>query len=178
MTNQEYLAGLTAEEFCDKLEEIKQKAKENIIEEKTVLMMWLELEHNFSREEKEREDKKSLEKYRERLGHEVKAYGQTFSATAINNRRARALAVGECALKALEEAQGLAKTHNLKPGTLEFNIGYDKVVDPDGVKGYEYVVTYRVVSYEKAHTKEWIDAEIKKTYDKMQAETEEMFPEH
>lgn len=130
----------------------------------------------MTREEKIREDEKSLEQYRDRLEREVKAYGQMFNATAINNRRARALAVGECVLKALDEVQGLARVKRLKPGSLDFLIDGRKIEDPDGMKGFDYSVTYRVVSYEPAHTKEWIDAEIEKTRQKMETETNEMFP--
>lgn len=120
---------------------------------------------------------KELDGYRKRLEKEHNAYMQTFSAFAINQRRSRAAAIGECALKAMDEVRGLAKTKRLMNGSLEYMITEQKVQDEDGRKGFQYSVSYRVVSMEKAFTPERIEEELKKTWEKMQMEIDERFPQ-
>ena len=130
----------------------------------------------MTREQKIKKDSKALQNYAKRLKSEHKVYLQKFDAYAVNQRRSRAAAIGECALQAMDEVRGLAKTKQLLDGSLDYMITEQKVVDPDGNKGFHCSVTYRVVSAEKAHTQEWIDAELEKTFEKMMMETDEMFP--
>ena len=130
----------------------------------------------MTREQKIRKDGKALKKYADRLRKERKTYIQTFEAYAVNQRKSRAAAIGECALQAMDEVRGLAKIKPLVDGTLEYLITEEKVQDPDGRRGFHCAVTFRVVSQEAAHTDEWIKAEIEKTFEKMMAETDEMFP--
>ena len=130
----------------------------------------------MTREQKIRKDGKALKKYADRLRKERKTYIQTFEAYAVNQRKSRAAAIGECALQAMDEVRGLAKIKPLVDGTLEYLITEEKVQDPDGRRGFHCAVTFRVVSHEAAHTDEWIKAEIEKTFEKMMAETDEMFP--
>ena len=124
-----------------------------------------------------RQKQKELEKYGERLRKQNRAYMQEVSAFAVNQRRSRAAALGECALQAMDHLRGLAKTKPLMNGSLEYMIREKKVEDPDGKKGFEYTVAYRVVSYEKAFTEEQITEELNKTWEKMQMEIDERFPE-
>lgn len=131
----------------------------------------------MTREEKIREDGESLKQYEERLRKTKKAYHQEFRAFAINQRRSRALALGECCLKAMDEVRGLNRTKPLIPGTLDYLINEQKVTDADGVKGFSCVVAYRVVSEEPEYTDEWIKNEIAETFEKMMIETDEMFPQ-
>ena len=131
----------------------------------------------MTREQKIRKDTKALKDYRKRLERERRAYMKEFQAYSVNQRRSRAAAIGECALQAMDDVRGLAKTKDLINGTLEFMINEQKVKDPDGKIGFHYSVAYRVVSTEAAHTKEYIDREIRVTFDKMMMETDEMFPE-
>ena len=131
----------------------------------------------MTREQKIKKDKKALEKYEERMRKEHKVYMQMFDAYSVNQRRSRAAAIGECALKAMDEVRGLAKTKPLLDGTLDYMITEQKVKDPDGKIGFHVSVTYRVASMEKAMTEEQIQAEIEDTRKRMMLETEEMFPE-
>lgn len=128
------------------------------------------------REAKIKKDSKALQNYAKRLKNEHKVYIQTFSAYAVNQRRSRAAAIGECALQAMDEVRGLAKKKQLLDGSLDYMITEQKVQDPDGRKGFHCSVTYRVVSAEKAHTEEWIKEELEKTFEKMMMDTDEMFP--
>lgn len=129
-----------------------------------------------AREQKIRKDKKALDKYEERLRNENKVYIQMFDAYAVNQRRSRAAAIGACALKAMDEVRGLAKTKTLMDGSLDYMITEQKVQDPDGKKGFHCSVTYRVVSMEKAHTEEWIIKELEDTWARMMRETDGMYP--
>ena len=56
----------------------------------------------MTREQKIKRDSKTLKKYEKRLEDERMRYIQTFDAYAINQRRSRAAAIGECALQARE----------------------------------------------------------------------------
>lgn len=131
----------------------------------------------MTRKQKEKQDEKALKKYAESLKNRRKAYNQTFSAFAINQRRSRAACVGELCLQAIDAVRGLNKIKPLMDGTLYYSVIEHRVVDPDGKKGFQYEVTYHVVSHENAFTEEQIEKEISETREKMRAETEEMFPE-
>ena len=130
-----------------------------------------------TREQKIKKDKKALEKYGERMRKERKVYLQMFDAYSVNQRRSREAAIGACALKAMDEVRGLAKTKPLMDGSLDYMITEQKVKDPDGKVGFHVSVTYRVVSQEKAWTEEKIQAELEDTWKRMMLETDEMFPQ-
>ena len=130
----------------------------------------------MTREQKIKKDGKALQKYEQRLRNEHKVYLQMFDAYAANQRKSRAAAIGACALRAMDEVRALAKTKPLMDGSLEYMITEQKMIDPDGIKGFHCTVTYRVVSAEKAHDEEWIRKEIEETFEKMMRETDEMFP--
>ena len=131
----------------------------------------------MTKEQKIKKDSKALQKYGQRLRTEHKVYMQMFDAYAVNQRKSRAAAIGACALEAMDEVRGLAKTKPLMDGSLEYMITEQKMIDPDGIKGFHCTVTYRVVSAEKAHSEEWIQKELEETFEKMMKETDEMFPE-
>lgn len=130
----------------------------------------------MTREQKIKRDGKALKKYKERLKKERKVYMECFSAYAVNQRKSRAAAIGECALQAMDRVKEMARIKPLLDGSLEYMITEKKVVDPAGIKGFQCSVTYRVVSAEDAHTAEWIEKEIEDTFEKMMQETDEMFP--
>lgn len=131
----------------------------------------------MTREQKERKDQKTIQKYAEKMRKQGKAYMQTFSAFAINQRRSRAAAAGECVLQAMDAVRGLSRTKPLKDGTLDYMINEKKVQDPDGRKGFQYEITYRVVSYERAFTDDQIRKGTEELAEKLRKETEEMFAE-
>jgi hypothetical protein len=131
----------------------------------------------MTREQKIKKDAKVLRKYEQRLRQEKKVYIQTFEAYAVNQRRSRAAAIGECALQAREAVRSLSMVKDLVDGTLDYMIREEKVKDPDGKKGFHCAVTFKVMSHEPAHTDEWIQAEMEKTFEQLMQETDEMFPE-
>lgn len=131
----------------------------------------------MTREQKIKKDSKALQKYAQRLKNEHKVYLRIFDAYAVNQRRSRAAAIGECALQAMDAVRGLAKVKPLMDGSLEYLITEQKVKDPDGKTGFHCSVTFRVVSAEKAHDDEWIQKELEETFEKMMRETDEMFPQ-
>ena len=130
----------------------------------------------MTREQKIRRDGKALKKYEEKLKKQHKVYMQQFSAYSVNQRRSRAACVGELCLQAIEHVRELNRVKQLMEGSLDYMVQEQKVRDPDGKKFFEYKVAYRVVSMEKAYTDEEIRKEIESTFEKMMAETDEMFP--
>ena len=130
----------------------------------------------MNREQKIKRDSKALRKYGQRLKNEHKVYLKMFEAYAVNQRRSRAAAIGECALQAMDEVRGLAKVKPLLDGSLDYMITEQKVKDSDGKIGFHCTVTFRVVSAEKAHDDEWIQIELEETFEKMMREKDEMFP--
>jgi hypothetical protein len=128
------------------------------------------------RKKKIKEDSRALRKYADRLHREVKNYGRKFDAWAINQRKSRALAIGECALQALDDVKGLLRTKALKPNSLWFMISESPVPDENGEKKFHCSVMYSVTSYEPAHTEEWIQEELEETFEKMMRETDELYP--
>ena len=134
----------------------------------------------MDREGKLYQDEMTVEKYREQLRNELKPYGQKATARAINNRRARALAIGECALKVMEGARQCAAEHLLMPGSLCYMIN-EKVLYPQpGVrdrKEFEYDVMYQVLANEKCYTEEEIAQKCEDLTFRLRMETDEMYPE-
>ena len=125
------------------------------------------------------QDEITVEAYRKDLENERKVYMQKASARAINNRRARALAVGECCLKAMDGVREVSKVHPLMVGSLAYMID-EKVIYPVAgakQKEFEYEVMYQVTSNEKAWTKEEIEEKVGDLEFRLAMETDEMFPE-
>jgi hypothetical protein len=128
------------------------------------------------REMKIRKDSKALRKYSDRLHREVKNYGRKFDAVAINQRKSRALALGECAMQAMEDVQQEAMRHKFKPDSLYYVIHEEPVKDETGKKYFHEMVMWAVTSYEPAHTEEEIQKELEETFEKMMRETDELYP--
>ena len=129
----------------------------------------------MTREQKIRKDGKALKKYEKRLRNEKKVYSQTFEVLAINQRKSRELALGTCALQALDKVRELNKVKPLI-GELYFNIGERKEQDAGGRDVFHCSVTFHVMSDEAAHDPEDIKKEIEQTFERMMRETDEMFP--
>jgi len=134
----------------------------------------------MDRQEKIRIDELTVEKYREQLKGQNKVYMQKATGRAINNRRARALALGEAALKIMDSVKELGKGHRLVPMTLMYMMD-EKVIYPIAdvkVKQYEYDVMYQV----QAEEREWTDEEVEQKCEdltfRLAMETDEMFPEN
>ena len=124
------------------------------------------------------QDEMTVEKYRQQLRKELKNYGAAATARAINNRKARGLAIGEAALKVMDSVRECSKNHLLMPGTLVYMIE-EKVIYPTSDKDrkeFEYEVKYQVTSNEKAWTEEEIERKCEDLTFRLRMETEEMFP--
>lgn len=131
----------------------------------------------MTREQKIKKDGKALEQYAKRLKNEHKVYIQMFDAYAANQRKSRAAAIGACVLQAMDELQGLWKTKPLREGSLEWNFAEQKIVDPDGKKGFHETVQYSVASGEPAYSEEEIRELIEDTRRRMELDLNEMYPE-
>ena len=131
--------------------------------------------HEYAHRMKKAQDAETLAHYERRLRDKRKHYMQSTEAISAGGRRNRALAVGECVLKLLDELEKEHFKHHFLPGTLSFSIYQDRTVDPDGIKGYKYMVAYHALADEPALTEEEIRQEIEDTRKKIEAETEEMY---
>ena len=128
--------------------------------------------------QKIRKDRATLRAYEKKLQAEKKHYTQTFEAYSETGRKNRALCVGECCLQAMEKLNDLVNREPKIPfvkGSLFFNMGEQRVKDEDGEKGFKYSVTYHLLSYEPAYTKDEIRAQLEEAAKRIGAETEEMF---
>ena len=129
----------------------------------------------YAYEMKRQQDAETIAHYERNLRAKRKHYTQSTEAISAGGRRNRALAVGECVLKLLDELEKEHFKHHFLPGTLCFNVFQDRTVDPDGIKGYRYTVAYHAMADEPALTEEEITAEVDETWKRIQAETEEMY---
>lgn len=132
---------------------------------------------SMDKKHKIRLDRKTLKAYEKKLRARRKQYTKNAEAFTTGGRRNRALAAGECCLQAMEELYKLNAEKKLLPGTLGWLVHEQRVVDPDGRKGYRYDVSWYVNSSEDFYTEEEIRKELRETYGKLRAETEEMFGE-
>lgn len=129
-----------------------------------------------ARKRKLREDAKTLGKYEERLRNRRKEYVQAFSGKAVNNRRARALCVGELCLQARERLYQLKHTKPLMDGTMEFFVNEEKIKDKYGKRFFLYQVMYHVFSNENAYTEEEVQKELNIFREQLMRETDELYP--
>lgn len=120
-------------------------------------------------------NKKALREYEKQLRIRRKEYGQYAQTYSKTGRRNMALALGECVLQLYDELMKLKREKNLIEGSLFWTITKQKIQDTDGIKGYHYVVCWRVKSDEDYYTEEEIRKEIEETAAKMKAEQDEFF---
>ena len=131
----------------------------------------------MKKETKIKKDEQTLKKYERQLRNRRKEYQRFAEAYSKTGRRNRALAVGECALKAMDALRELNAEKTLLEGTLFWTINEERIRDTDGIKGFRYVVCWHVKSDEDYYTEEEIRKEIEETRARMLAETEEMYAE-
>ena len=124
---------------------------------------------------RKREVVNTLRKYEIRLRKERKVYMKEAAAYSLSDRKSRAMALGECCLKILEDVKDLNGKHKLIDKSLEYMIDEQKVVDPDGRKGFKYRVIYSVLADEPRFTEEEIRRELEDTARRLKLETEELF---
>ena len=136
-----------------------------------------ELERKILLEHKKAEDEETLAHYEKRLRAKKKHYIQSADAFSYGGRKNRALAMGECVLKLMEQLEKEYYAHHFLPGTLSWIINEDRSSDETGRKGYRCEVTWHALADEQALTEEEIEKELEETRKKIEAETAEMFAE-
>lgn len=132
--------------------------------------------NEYFRKKKIAEDSKKLREYKKRMQNTMKNYGKKFDAFAINQRKSRELALGTCALKALDAVRELMRSKKLEPGSLWFMITESPCQDENGKKAFHCEVMYCVTSFEPAFTDEEIQKELEDTFEKMMRETDALYP--
>ena len=134
------------------------------------------------KEQKIKKDRHTLAKYMKKLESmraEIIRQTEVFSLTG---RRNRVTAIGESVLKLLEDfnkqqAELKLRGHKMLDGTLFWIVEEQRVKDTDGKKGFRYRFAYFVKTDEPKYTREEIQQEMEETYQKIKAETEEMYGE-
>ena len=121
---------------------------------------------------------KELEKYGERLRKTYKRYGKFVRVTAeMNNRAGRVKAAGEAVLQALDELCKAAAEKPLVAQGLQWSIAEDKKKDANGKSVFTYEIGFSALSMDREYTDEQIQEELKRTWEKMQMEINERYPE-
>ena len=136
----------------------------------------------MNKRQKIKRDQKTLKKYEKQLRNRRKEHGRKAEAYAMTGRKQRINAIGESVLKLLEDlheiqAEQERKKKPLINGTLFWGINEQRVQDTDGRKGFKYTIYFMVKSEEDYYSEEEIRTELRETYAKMKAETEEMYGE-
>ena len=126
------------------------------------------------------QDKRTIRLYWKQLRNKRKEYGRQAEAYSMTGRRNKEAAIGQCVLKLYEELKNIQADlkvhgHSLVDGTLFWGISEQKVKDTNGQKGHHWLVYWMVKSDEPFYTNEEILKELRSTYRKIKAETEEMF---
>ena len=136
----------------------------------------------MNKRQKIKQDQRELKRYEKRLRARRQEIGRMAEAYSKTGRKQRIAAIGESVLKLLDDlhriqAEQDEKKKPLVNGTLFWGINEERVKDTDGVKGFHYRVFFMVKSEEDFYTEEEIRKELRETYAKMKAETEEMYGE-
>ena len=131
----------------------------------------------MNKHQKVKRDHDTIKRYRKQLINERQVYTRMAQAYSTTDHKSRAQAIGECALQLIEDIRLLNSQKQLVPGSLYYTMTENKVKDTDGKKGFEYTMTYFVKANEAAWDKEQINAKLYDLYDRLQKETQEMFPD-
>lgn len=136
----------------------------------------------MNKRQKIKRDQKTLKKYEKQLRARRQEIGRKAEVYAQTGRKQRVAAIGESVLKLLEDLHNIQaeqekKKKPLVNGTLFWGINEQRVQDTDGRKGFKYTIFFMVKSAEDYYTEEEIRKELRETYAKMKAETEEMYGE-
>ena len=136
----------------------------------------------MNKKQKIKKDRQTLKRYEQKLRKKPKEHCIGAEVYSTTDRKSRALALGECALQAMEQlhelqAQREKDQHPLINGSLYWLLNEQKVKDSDGKKGFHYQVIVNVQSAEPFYTEDELREELHKTYLQFKAETEEMFGE-
>ena len=142
---------------------------------------WEKLEEEFYKkfayERKLETDEMTIRSYELRLRAARKSYSKAAQAISQGGRKNRALSLGECCLKAIEELEKINGTHQLLQGTLTWQILEEPKKDENGKRVYQHIVVFHVKADEPALEDGEIEAEVAETRRRIEQETREMFAE-
>ena len=136
----------------------------------------------MNKRQKIKKDKRTLRLYEKKLRARRQEIGRIGEAYSMTGRKQRIAAIGETVLKLLDDLHRIteeqqAKGKPLVNGTLFWGVNEERVQDTNGVKGFHYRIFFCVKSEDDYYTEEEIRKELRETYAKMKAETEEMYGE-
>ena len=120
---------------------------------------------------------KELDEYCKRLRNTYKRYAKFVRVTSENNRKARVNAAGEAVLRALDALCETAGQVALVKGGLVWRISEEKNKDENGKVIFVYEIGFSALSSVREYTEEQIGKELAETWQKMQMEIDERFPE-
>ena len=134
------------------------------------------------KEQKIKKDQHAIAKYMKKMQKMRKEICRQSTVYAQGGHRNRVNAIGESVLKLLDDfnkqqAELNVRGKKMLDGTLFWLVDEQKVKDTDGKTGYRYTIAYLVKTSEPKYTEEEIQQELRETYAKMKAETEEMYGE-
>lgn len=134
----------------------------------------------MNKRQKIKKDQRTLRLYEKQLRARRQEIGRMVECYAKSGRKNRIAAIGEGVLKLLEDLQEIQaeqerKKKPLLNGTLFWNVNEERVRDTDGIKGFHYKICFAVKSEDAYYTEEQIRTELRETYQKLHAETEEMY---
>ena len=125
-----------------------------------------------------RKKEKELAAYGERLRKTYKRYARFVRVQAeTTNRAGREKAAGKAVLQALDVLCQTAAEKPLVRGGLNWRISEEKSKDGNGRTQIVYEIGFSAVSSEREFSEEQIAEELKKTWEKMDMEIQERFPE-
>lgn len=136
-----------------------------------------ELYRKFAYERKLETDEMTIRSYEMRLRAARKSYSKAAQAISQGGRKNRALSLGECCLKAIEELEKINGEHQLLQGTLTWQIMEEPKKDENGKRVYQHIVVFHVKADEPALEDGEIEAEVAETRRRIEQETREMFAE-
>lgn len=134
----------------------------------------------MNKKQKIKKDQRTLQLYERQLRARRQEIGRMVECYSKSGRKNRIAAIGEGVLKLLEGLQKIQEEQERKKkplldGTLFWNVYEERVKDTDGVKGFHYKICFAVKSEDAYYTEEEIRQELRDTYHKLHAETEEMY---
>ena len=132
------------------------------------------------KEQKIKKDQHTLKKYMKKLQNMRKEICRKADVLCLGGHRNRVNAIGETVLKLLDDFNKQQADLNIRgkkmlDGTLFWLFEEQKVKDTDGKTGYKYSFAYLVKTSEPKYTEAEIQQELRETYQKMKAETDEMY---
>ena len=125
-----------------------------------------------------RKKEQDLDAYGKRMRNTYKRYGRFVRVKAEkNNRTGREAAAGKAVLQALDALCETAAQKPLAMGGVGWHISELKTKDENGKSEFTYEVGFSALSLDREYTDEQIKEELNQTWEKMQLEIDERYPE-